>query len=175
MNENEIKDMIQKYHIVDGHNGKLRVPSSLTPSDGERIKAAKADILKYFESVKASAAQIAERELATFESIPGLIELRDARMRWAEWYKEFKRRMEDEMLSNVIPTAPKDDLKALEATYPEAVFALCIEKERNSANYEIAEIASEAYKNIMSGVPIPQCKEKYDDAMRDFCNRKMWD
>lgn len=77
MTNEQIKDMIEKYAIIDNGDGRLRINNSriVTPTVMEQIKAAKPAILFCLTEKRAAH----ERRCETFESITGARELRAVR------------------------------------------------------------------------------------------------
>jgi len=157
MEKEEIKKMINRYEIKYQDDGSLvAYKRNLTEEEINLLKSTKAEVVKYFEDEKKATAERHER----FESIPGLCEIRKAREELAAWHDEFNYCMD--MGCGIIPAKPKTDIEALESQFPDAVFALKIEREMQSMSYDVRSVASKAYNAITEGESIKSVKAQYD-------------
>ena len=60
----------------------------------------------------------------------------------------------------------------IEKEYPAAIFALKVEHERDSANYEVASYAGKAYEALCNGEPWEKVKAAYEIDEEEFVERK---
>ena len=91
MDKNEIKAMVEQYNITDFRDGRIRVGNAknITAEIKEKILAAKPEILAYFAQEREEAHKAYEKKMATFDSIPGVPELREIRQEWQQYNREF--------------------------------------------------------------------------------------
>lgn len=171
MTNEQIKDMIEKYAIIDNGDGRLRINNSriVTPTVMEQLKAAKPAILFYLAEKRAAH----ERRCETFESITGVRELRAVREEWAQYRTAFNRAIEQG--DSVFPPLPAVREEDVESQYPAAVFALEVEHRKGGANYELAKIATIAYNALCDGDPWEDVKSTYDAATKHFVSHRIWD
>lgn len=92
MDKNEIKAMVEQYNITDFRDGRIRVGNAknITAEIKEKILAAKPEILAYFAQEREKVRKAYEKKMATFDSIPGVPELREIRQEWQQYNREFK-------------------------------------------------------------------------------------
>ena len=107
--------------------------------------------------------------------IEGLKEIRDCENAWANWYREFNRRMEDENLSSFIPASPKVKVEDLKKKYPRAAAYLKAEYAWYSNNYEISAIGKRARKRILDGEDYKIVMADMEKENKEFVNRHIWD
>lgn len=89
-----------------------------------------------------------ERELAVFESIPGMDKLR---------------------------CSSEGNLQELEAKYPDAAFVMMITQGLFAGDREQNEIHQRAYTAILNGEPINGIRFKYDYDLEAYLLKHMWD
>ncbi len=180
MTNEEIKALIDKYHLV--RRGENKVGTYHTKGIDrdifiQEVGAHKAEILAYFEAEEKAAVELREKRRKTFESIPGVAELRQARSQRAEWQREFNRMMEtgDGVMRHVdAPTL--EELTALESRYPMAVFALEAEyRARATENYQLSAIWNKTYDALCDGAAPDEVKSVHDAEMDRFVTEHIWD
>lgn len=172
MNKQQIRDMIEKYQIVAGwDDGLLHVfnKSLVTPEVHKQLVEAKPEILAYLAEERAAQRRKFEQERATFNAIPGVLQLREALAQWREYKAAFNAAFDNE--DGIFPQAPSVDAKALAKKYPGAVFALKIESELAISNLELYGIAQDAFDKLCNGVPWEEVKQAYDAANKAFVER----
>lgn len=174
MTNQEIQTMVYRYHIKETSDGRIKFYKmpGMTDEDVERVKAAKPEILAFFEWKK----ERDERRTKTFESIPGVVELRDALIEMENYNRELNKAMERD--AGVYPQPPavgRDEIGILKRKYPEAVFALAVENGRFKTNFELADIAEKAYHALCDGRPWQEVKSEYEADMKNFVKEHMWD
>lgn len=172
MTRQEIEQMIAQYNITDAHNGNLaiRVASGkITPDALQAIRAAKPEILAYFVEQE----QEQQRKMSTFNAIPGLAELREAIHIEQDYRAKLQRAMDEG--TGIIPNPPDVSSDAIAAAHPCAAFALKVNNERFSENYEISDIAQRAYDALCSGDDWQAVKASYDADKHAFVERHLWD
>lgn len=174
MTNEEIQSMVYRYHIKATGDGRIqfyKMPG-MTDEDIERVKAAKPEIMAFFEWKK----ERDERRTQTFESIPGVVELRDALLEMANYNRALNEALERD--AGVFPKPPavgRDGIKVLKEKYPEAVFALEVENGRFKSNFELADIAEKAYYALCDGRPWQEVKAEYEADKKNFVKEHMWD
>ena len=178
MNEQEIKNLIAKYNLVRRGDkvGTYNTRGIDVEEFRREVGAHKDEIIAYFDAQEEAARQEAARKRLTFESIPGVQEVRKARNEWSMYLSEFNRVMDSG--DSIFPAAPAVDQKALEAleqANPDAVFALMVEKKSRSENYEISVIAKRAYDALCNGGNVADVKARYDEEIHQFTMRHTWD
>lgn len=175
----EIKALIDKYHLfrqgdkVGTYQTKGINKAEFMREVGER----KAEILAYFDAQEKAAKEKREREEATFESIPGVKELREARHQYGEWMVAFNRMMETgSSKMPAIEHKTPEEIAALEAQYPMAVFALEAQRRANTtSNYRLATIWTDTYQAILDGKDISAVKADHDARMGEYTKSVMFD
>ena len=174
MTDQEIKGMIERYGMTKSGD-KIRMSKNLDEArtNIEAIKAAKPEIMSFFEAEEAARRSAFERKEANFFSIPGVRELRDAREEWANYRAEFNRAMD--RVDGRLPVKPSSDPDAIAVAYPGAVFALMVQYKSCSANYQISAIAGRAYEALRNGGDLEQIKQTYEAEMDQFTLSHMWD
>lgn len=178
MTEERVAYFVKKYDMCKKPNGQIWARIIPSKEDMAEIKLAREEFTAYFkrledeEKAKAEKAKEPERYIA---SIPGVKEIREAENALWKWRRDFNRAMErgDGIIPN--KTVTENDLKDLIKKYPDADFALKVEDERYSDNYEIAAIARRAYDAIGDGQRVAEVKAQYEKEKDEFVKRHMWD
>lgn len=174
MTNQEIKAMIERYGMTRAGD-KIQMLRNLDEAkmNLEAIKAAKPEILAYWDAEAERLAAERHRKNEIFYAIPGVRELSDARKEWAEWNRAFNEAMDRG--DGFIPSKPKSDIEALEKN-DLAVWALQTKREAlNSANYEIRAIGERAYEALRNGEDPETVKAAYDAEKAAFVERHQWD
>lgn len=179
MENEKIKAIIDKWHLE--RRGEMIGTSQTKGIDKEafmrEVAPHKDEIKAYFMAQEKAASDLLAKKIATFEAIPGVAELRKARTQRAAWKREFNRMMEtgsSKMPYVEAPTA--DDLAALEARYPMAVFALEAKyRAANTANLELSSIWTETYDALCDGKDTEMVKADHDARMSAYTNKHLWD
>lgn len=178
MTDERIKQLVSRYSIKDVGDGRIWLSRQPTKTDMDDIKSGKPEIIAYLrrkaEEEKAKAEKAKERDRYV-SSIPGVKEIREAEDALWKWRKDFNLAMERG--DGIIPNKPvtENDLKDLIKKYPDADFALKVEDERYSDNYEIAAIARRAYDAIGDGQSVAEVKAQYEKEKDEFVEHHMWD
>lgn len=178
MNKEEIKAIIDKYDLVRRGD---KVGTYKRGVDQEQflreVAQNKAEILQYILDEEKAAAEAKAKRKETFEAIPGVKEIRDARIKRSRWRSAFNRMMEsgDGRMEPV--SAPSEsEIEALEEQYPMAVFALEAEyRAANTQNYELSKIWKKSYEGLLDGKKPESVKAEHDDMMSKFVASKIWD
>ena len=175
MNKNEIKAMIEQYNITDFRDGRIRVGNAknITAKIKEKILAAKPEILAHFAQEREEARKAYEKKMATFDSIPGVPELREIRQEWQQYNREFNAAFERG--DGRFPAVPQVKESDVASKYPSAVFALQVEYELGRSNLELYGIAENAYDALCEGKPWREVKAQYEKAKEKFVQRHIWD
>lgn len=173
MERKEIESMIKKYGLKDPRNGKIMITKNQKEA-AVVIPPVKTDILAYWAEEREAKKAEAERRQNTFDAIPGVRAVRDARAAWSKYKSEFDRVMHSG--GSVFPALPEVDLEALEEANPLAVWALSVERQaRYGANVELTEIAKKAYTALMDGEDPETVRASYDQAKSEFAQKHLWD
>lgn len=175
MEKNKIAAMIRKYNIVDNFDGRIRILNhhAVNEQIRQEIVAAKPEILAYLAEQREKVRAENKRKEDNFNAIPGVQELREARRQLAEFRRAFNRAFEQG--DGRYPTKPNVDEKKLSQQYPAAVFALKVEYETGRSNYELSDIAQQAYDSLREGENWETVKAKYDAEKEKFVERHIWD
>lgn len=179
MNKDYIKKLIYVYGIIDEGDGRIRVLNTdrLTESKLDEIKAAKQDILTFFQERNAQheeeLAQV-RREMAVFDALPGVAEVREVERAWEDYHDAFDRMMAsgDGIMTEQVPSIRIEEVKS---RYPNAAWALAINSERYSLNAEIADIADRAFQRVVSGEDLEIVKAAYEAEKNEFVFKHVWD
>ena len=178
MTDERVACFVKKYDMYKKPNGQIWARITPSKEDAAEIQPAREEFMAYFkrreDEEKAKAEKAKKRDLRV-ASIPGVKEIREAEDALWKWRRDFNRAMErgDGILPN--KTVTENDLKDLIKKYPDADFALKVEDERYSDNYEIAAIARRAYDAIGDGLSVAEVKAQYEKEKDEFVKRHMWD
>lgn len=177
--DDKIKAIIDKYHLVRKGDkvGTYQTRGINVAEFNREVGENKAAILAYFDAQEKAASDLRERREKTFNSIPGVAELRKAHAQRAQWQREFNRMMEegDGVMHHVEAPTPQE-LAEMESRYPMAVFALEAEyRAIYSSNYELQKIWQDTYDAIRDGQAIEQVKASHDAKMDQFSAAHAWD
>lgn len=176
--ENEIKALIDKYSLVRRGDqiGTYNTKGIDRAAFMREVGPRKAEIMAYFKAQEQAAANLRAKWAANFESIPGVVELRTARAQRAEWQQAFNRMMttgSSKMPAIEAPTP--DELAAMEANYPMAVFALEAQSRVNSTqNDQLRSIWSATYDALCDGQDPETVKADHDARMAQFTADNRW-
>ena len=174
MTEQAIRDMIEYYGMSRWDNGiRITKHKDEASKNIEALKAAKAEIMAYWDAEAEAEKAEWNRRWETFLSIPGVREIKEAQKAWDDYYYEFDRAME-EGNGRVVAT-PKVSIKELVAQHPDGAFAMKIYGEIGSMNNEIRTIAMRAYNALLDGEAVPKVREAYEAEMDKFVERHQWD
>lgn len=179
MENDKIKAIIDKWHLE--RRGEMVGTSRTHGIDKaafmREVGAYKTEILAYFKAQEKAAADLHAKQIATFEAIPGVSELRKARNQRAAWQREFDRMMETGSSKMPYVEAPsRDELAALEARYPMAIFALDAEyRAAYTSNLELSSIWSETYDALCNGKDPEMVKADHDAKMDAYTDKHLWD
>lgn len=174
MTKQEIETMIERYGMTRA-NDKIRMSKNLDEANKNlaAIKAAKQEILAYWDAEAEQRIAEQRKKDETFYSIPGVRELSEARNEWGKYYREFNEVMERG--DCIFPAKPESDIEALEKNTL-AVWALKTKKEAlYGTNYEISAIGKRAYDALRNGEDPEMVKAAYDAEKDAFVERHMWD
>ena len=174
MTKQAIREMIEYYGMSRWDNGiRISKHKDEASKNIEALKAAKAEIIAYWDA-EAEAENVEwNRRWETFLSIPGVREIKEAQKAWDDYYYEFDRAME-EGNGRVVAT-PKVSIKELVAQHPDGAFAMKIYGEIGSMNNEIRTIVMRAYNALLDGEAVPKVREAYEAEMDKFVERHQWD
>lgn len=164
MENSEIKALIDKYGLYLDFSGE-RVGSRKAGTKNisreqfvEECSPHKAEIIAYFKEEKKVKEELWARRKATFNAIPGVSEVRQAREERAKWLCELNYMIEEgngRMPQFKAPT--QEELSRLESRYPMACFALQAEdRAYTTVNAELSAIWKDTYNALCDG----QAKEK---------------
>ena len=128
---------------------------------------------KHFAQEWEEAHKAYEKEMATFDSIPGVPELREIRQEWQQYNREFNAAFERG--DGRFPAVPQVKESDVASKYPSAVFALQVEYELGRSNLELYGIAENAYDALCEGKPWQEVKAQYEKAKEEFVQRHIWD
>lgn len=171
MNASEIKALIDKYQIVKV-NGKIGTYAKVDKAAFMRdVPPFKTEILQYFEDQERAEAERRERRKNTFESIPGVKEIRDVRRRSYEWHKELNRMCDsgDSRFNSRVVLPSEEEVAHLKEQYPMAIFALEAENRVcSTTNYRLAKIWRDTYDAICDGADIATVKAEHDAKMDEY-------
>lgn len=178
MTDERVAYFVKKYDMYKKPNGQIWARITPSKEDAAEIQPAREEFMAYFkrledeEKAKSEKAKERDRRVA---SIPGVKEIREAEDALWKWRRDFNRAMERG--DGIIPTkkVKESDLEDLIKKYPDADFALKVEDERYSDNYEIAAIARRAYDAIGDGLSVAEVKVRYEKEKDEFVKRHMWD
>lgn len=179
MTNEEVKALIDKYHLVRRGDkvGTYHTKGIDRDIFSQEVGAHKAEILAYFEAEEKAAAELREKRRTTFDAIPGVVKLRQARSQRAEWQREFNLMMEtgsSKMRPVEAPTL--DELEKLESRYPMAVFALEAEyRACATENYQLSAIWNKTYDALCDGVAPDEVKSVHDAEMARYITEHIWD
>lgn len=178
MESDKIKAIIDKWHLeLRGEMiGTSRTKGIDKAAFMREVAPHKDEIKAYFKAQEKAASDLLANKIATFEAIPGVAELTKARSQRANWKREFNRMMEtgsSKMAYVEAPTA--DDLAALEARYPMAVFALEAKyRAANTANLDLSSIWTETYDALCDGKAPEMVKADHDARMSKHSASNLW-
>lgn len=174
----KIEELVKKFEIFekDGKIGTYKAPDNPEERASllDEMRRNKAEILDYIRSEKEKLRAEFERKEQIFNSIPGVVEIQNARNEYYQWHYEFNKAMESEDGAGVFRACPPNPGE-IEEQYPDAVFALEMKRQKNSANYEIASYTGKAYEMLRDGQPIDVVKAYYEAENKAFIERHMWD
>ena len=174
MDVQEIKAMIE-YYGMSRQGDKIRMSKNLDDANNniETIKAAKPEIMAYWQAETERRVMEEKQKDETFYSIPGVRELAEAREEWGKWRREFSAAMERG--DSIFSPAPQSDIQSLEKNEM-AVWALKVKREAlYSENDEICSIGKRAYDALRNGASPEETKAAYDAEKDAFIERHMWD
>lgn len=177
-NNNEIKALIEKYSLVQNGEkiGTYKTKGIDKAAFMREVAPRKAEIIAYFEAEKKAAAELRAKRKETFESIPGVAELRKARYQAAEWKREFNRMMEtgsSKMRAVKAPTP--DEVADLESRYPMAVFALEAEyRAHATVNDQLYTIWNTTYSSLCDGKDPEMVKADHDTRIARHLATNRW-
>ena len=179
MTNTEIETLIRKYELVrDGDKlGAYKRGINATAFQAE-VGPHKDEIMAYMAAKEAERADRTARRRDTFESIPGVQELRAAREDNARWREEFNHMMDtgSSVMRPGFVHHSEAEMSELEAKYPHAVIALEIKRRVNiTENMAMYEIYSKAYDAICDGADIDMTKAVMDAELKANAERHMWD
>lgn len=178
MENDKIKAIIDKWHLE--RRGEMVGTSRTHGIDKaafmREVGAYKIEILDYFKAQEKAAADMRTKREAAFNAIPGVVALRKGRRQFADWQDAIERMVAsgDGYMPHIDhPTAAK--LKAMEAQYPMAVFALEAEQRAiYTENYKLASIWKATYDALCEGQNPKAVKALHDSKMEDFTNSIAW-
>ncbi len=179
MDTTAIKVLIDKYQLVQVGD-KLRTYSRGVDARtfAAEVSPHKTEIIQYLEAERQAAKVKANAERTTFDAIPGVVEIREARYKVAKWNAALSRMMEtgsgrmDASIDQVTP----QQLAALEAQYPLAVFALDAERwAHNSDNLQMLTIWKDTYEALCAGKDPAEVKADHDARMSKFTGNVLFD
>lgn len=179
MENSEIKALIEKYNLVriNGKIGTYQTRGIDRAAFQREVGPHKAEIYAYFDAQEKAAAELKAKRKATFEAIPGVKEIREARLQYGEARRKFNQVVESG--SSIFPrwNAPTgEEMSEMERRWPMAVFALGIEERAcNTSNYELLAIYENLYEALCDGQDPDAVKAEHDKQMHDFAARHIGD
>lgn len=179
MTNQEIEAIIAKYSLVkvgDKLRGAVKSKNDEKSFFAE-VTPHKEEIKKYLDDKAAAFSAQLEKRLNTFNSIPGVRELREAREQRAELRRQMNEMWEtgSSILPNVNAPTP-EEMSKLEEQYPEAIFALEAEwRALNTQNIELYTIWNDTYDALCNGESFETVKANHDKAMNEFDEKHMFD
>lgn len=179
MENNEIKALIEKYHLVRQGDkvGTYQTKGIDKAAFTRDVGTHKAEIIAYFDAEEKAAADLRIKRKNTFEAIPGVLELRKARSQRAEWKREFNHMMEtgSSKMRNVESPTP-EEITSMESNYPMAVFALEAEyRAHTTQNYQLSTIWNATYDALCDGNNPETVKADHDNRMKQYTTNHLWD
>ena len=180
MTRDELKAAVDKYGLKLMHDDQIVATKTQGVNPAEfraEIGPHKQEFIEFLVFEERARREEFERREATFEAIPGVAELRVAYEQRGEWHRAFDRMMETG--SSIMPAiaAPTpEELKALEEQYPDAVWALEVERrEQTTTNYELGAIWKETYDALCDGQDIATVRAQHEEKMKVYTDRHIWD
>ena len=174
MTVEEIRQMIE-YYGMSRAGDKIRMTKHLdeTKKNIEAIKAAKPEIMAYWDAEYKAQQEEWKRRQERFLSIPGVREIMAAQRAWEDYHEEFNRAMDEG--NGRVPASPDVSINELVAKFPDGAFAVKVYDETLSHNYEISAYANRAYDALRDGKPVSEVREAYEKEKAAFVERHMWD
>lgn len=181
MDTTGIKALIEKYGLFQmGDKVGARKLNTKGISREQFVKECgphKAEIIAYFESEKKAKEELWAKQKATFNAIPGVPEVRQARKQREEWLRELNRMIEEgngRMPQFKAPT--QEELAQLEARYPIACFALQAEdRAYTTVNAELSAIWKDTYNALCDGQDPETVKAAHNKRMAEYAAAHIWD
>lgn len=181
MTSEKMQNLIDTYALFVTIKGQLATKKKV---DTKRLRAEvgphKEEIIAYIRAQKKAeydaAMSKANQRTATFEAIPGVAEIREARRRLSEQDAALTRMVESGSSTMQGIDAPTlDEMAALEARYPDAVYALKVQKEaQTTRNDELYDIWNDAYDALRDGQDPQTVKAETDERLASFTAAHAW-
>lgn len=183
MQEREIKNLIERYHIhlmleKGEPNGKIMIPTDdvYQAQQDDKLNCiieAKAEIVGYLlKKLKEENKKDAERE-AKIDAIEGLKEIEEAREDLTSWRLELKRSLNG-VEKTEVRSKPEYDFEAMREKYPRAVAYLKAQDYASASNPGKAAAGDKALERIING-------DDYKSALKDMeaewelaCMQSIW-
>lgn len=178
MTNQEIQALIDKYHLVQLGDKIGTYDRSVTREMlVADVAPHKVEIIRYLAAQREAKVALSHKRQETFDAIPGVRELRTAREQFAAWKKALNRMMDtgDCVIPQIVhPT--QEQVTALEAKYPLAVFALEAQWRAGvTENYKLGSIWCDTYRALQDGENPETVKAEHDRRMAAFVADSMWD
>lgn len=175
----EIESIIKKYDLVRRGDKIGTYKMGVNPAEFRaEVAPRKDEILNYMKAKEQEKADRLARRAATFDAIPGVEEIRDARKTRALWKQELNRMMEtgDSVMRTGVLCITDEEMTNLEARYPQAVKALHIQyKAETTANLEMESIYKKAYDAICDGCDVDDVYATMESEIKAYTERNIWD
>ena len=147
-----VEELVRLCEIIDAGDGRLGCRNRMQAQKHlEELKAKRLDILQYLADKKAAEETARKERKAKIEAIAGLKELEAAINDEANYHGEVNRRFENEMLSSILPTQPKTNMKELKEKYPRAAAYIKAENWKYASNYAKSGAGEKALERIING------------------------
>lgn len=178
MTNQEIQALVDKYHLVQRGEQIGTYDRSVTREMlVADVAPHKAEIIRFLAEQRAAEEELRRKRQETFDAIPGVRELRTAREQFAAWKNALNRMMDtgDCVMPQIVhPT--QEQITALEAKYPLAVFALEAQWRAGvTENYKLGSIWCDTYSALQDGENPESVKAEHDRRMAAFVANSMWD
>jgi len=154
----EIKEMVDRYNITLGVNPKTgneciavhAMDRAKKEKKVDEIKAHVAEIKAYLKAEKEEEDRKWQERKDKINAIPGLKEIKAARLDLERWHDEFEDSFRD-VGGLGVRAKPQYDFAAMYAQYPRAVAYLKAEAESNKNNYRLSAIGKKALEEVIYG------------------------
>ncbi|MEG0757317.1 MAG: hypothetical protein RR505_02830 [Raoultibacter sp.] len=157
----DAKAMIEKYHITLVGKDRLHavLPNDVTDAETEAIKAAKPEVLAYFEVQAKREARVA--------AITGLAEMREYKRAINAWHHRHQHALENEDYAAFGPAPERP-------SYPEAEAYLALESMSFSGNSSKAIAGEKGIEAVKDGMHPSAALEVAEKEWSDYCAQSAW-
>lgn len=178
MTKTEIRNIIDKYGLFR-HGDKVATRKKGVDPKAfvAEVGPAKAEILIYWEEEEKAQRGLRELKERNFESIEGVREIREARRAYYRMESQNYKAWERGDGIYIDCRKEEETLKAVEAKYPLAVWALDIQHrvEEHGSMTDQAFINNRAYESLRAGDDPKQVKDRYEKETAENVDKHIWD